>query len=269
MEVTGRCVHCLRFADEITDDHVFPRSWYPDSTPSTVQHWTVPCCRPCNKELGKMESDLLARLGLCLDPKSEAAAGVAERALRSLGIDAGDLSEKERTHRENRRLKLKAEFLPARESLSAGAIPGLVNTSGSEYAIPIPWAGLSIMAEKIARGCEYKLKDKKYVEPPYAVRTCITDPDEMSPLFTSHRRDVDFGPGCQVRRVFANEDPNVVRYRILIWATVCFHVLLDHEDYFKTEFDPRMARTSGIDLEGKKGMRVPTYLREFKTDSDQ
>jgi hypothetical protein len=48
-----------------------------------------------------------------------------------------------------------------------GAIPGL--TQGGTYGIlpgiplPIPWAGLSIIAEKIAGGCEYRLKYKKFV----------------------------------------------------------------------------------------------------------
>lgn len=261
----GRCVHCLRFAAEITDDHVFPYSWYPDSTPSTVQRWTVPCCRPCNKELGKMESDLLVRLALCLDPASQPASGIAEKALRSLGIDAGDLSAKEKEHRENKRLKLKAEFIPVAESAQLpGAIPGLTQGGPTEYALPIPWAGLSIIAEKIARGCEYRLKDKKFVEPPYVVRTCVTNPDEISPLFQSHRKEIDFGPGCWVTRVFAVEDPNVVRYRILIWGTLCFHVLFDHEDYFQTEFDPKVKATQGISPQDRKGMQIPPYLREFK-----
>ena len=36
-----------------------------------------------------MESDLLVRMALCLNPDLEAAKGVSEKALRSLGIDAG------------------------------------------------------------------------------------------------------------------------------------------------------------------------------------
>ena len=146
-----------------------------------------------------------------------------------------------------------------------GAIPGLIRNPGpAEYVLPIPWAGLSIMAEKIARGCEYKIKGKRFVEPPYAVRTGVTDPDIASPQFLSHRRVIDFGPGCQVIRIFATEDENVVQYRILIWGTLCFHVLLDHEEYFRTEFDPNMQPVDGISPQDRKGMRIPPYLREFK-----
>ena len=88
-----------------------------------------------------------------------------------------------------------------------GAVPGLTQGGPTGYALPIPWTGLSIIAEKIARECEYRTKDKKFVSRPYVVRTCVAKPDEVSPLFQSHRREIDFGPGCRVTR--AVEDPNV------------------------------------------------------------
>jgi hypothetical protein len=222
-----------------------------------------------------MESDLLVRLALCLDPESEAAKGVSEKALRSLGIDAGELAPKEREHRENRRLKLKAEFIsaPAGEQMP-GAIPGLAQQPGPvEYVVPIPWAGLSIIAEKIARGCEYKrdrlgLKGKRFVELPYAVRTSVSEPETVSPQFLPHemvhRREIDFGPGCKVIRISPIEDENIVRYRILIWGSLCLHVLLDHEDYLRSELDPKTKKVEGISPEDCKGMRIPPYLREFK-----
>jgi hypothetical protein len=217
-----------------------------------------------------MESDLLVRMALCLDPKSEAAKGVAEKALRSLGIDAGGLAPKEREHRESRRLKLKAEFIPvtAGEQMP-GAIPGLAQKPGpAEYAVPIPWAGLSIIAEKIARGCEYKEMGKKFVEPPYAVRTRVSRPDIVEAQFLPnrwvHRTVIDFGPGCQVIRISPTGDEYVVQYRILIWGTLCFHVHLDHEDYFRSEFDPKIDPVEGMSPEDCKGMRIPPYLRQLK-----
>lgn len=102
----------------------------------TVQRWTVPCCRLCNEQFGAMESDLLVRLALCLDPETEAAKGLSEKAFRSLGINAGELAPKEREHRENRRLKLAAEFIPIRagEHLP-GAIPGIAEEHGSARSV--------------------------------------------------------------------------------------------------------------------------------------
>src|SRR5437016_14334314 len=98
--VRGRCVHCLRYTGVVEGDHVFPDAWYPDSTPATVQRWIAPSCPRCNREFGRAEKDLLVRLILCVDPKSEAAAGLAAKAMRSMGLDTEGLPEKERLHRE-------------------------------------------------------------------------------------------------------------------------------------------------------------------------
>jgi len=266
-KTSGRCVHCLRLTEEITDDHVFPHSWYPDSTPATVQRWTVPCCRECNNRLSLLETDLLLRLALCLDPASEAAAGLSSRALRSLGLDTTNLSDSEKEHRKRRKAKLKSELLPLSEIAGQpGVIPGLsrqwVGQEG-QFAVPIPWAALSIIAEKIARGCEYKLKER-YVETPYAIRTTISDPDEVSPTFSSHRRLIDFGPGCQVLRVFITEDPKIVRHRILIWGALCMHTLIDTEEYFRNEFDPRVQRVQGLPPDQWRGkMTIHGSVSDF------
>ena len=90
-----------------------------------------------------------------------------------------------------------------------------------------------------------------------------TDPDVISPVFSSFRRLIDFGPGCQVLRVFTNEDHNIVRYRILVWGTLCFHVLIDLEEYFRVELDPKLKGVEGVALSAH-GMMIPPYLRELK-----
>ena len=96
----GRCIHCRTPLTNPTKDHVFPSSWYPDSTPANVQRWTAPSCKPCNKKFGVMEEDLLIRLSLCVDPRKQAALGVSKNALRAFGIGVSGLSEKERRIRE-------------------------------------------------------------------------------------------------------------------------------------------------------------------------
>jgi hypothetical protein len=213
-----------------------------------------------------MEADLLVRLALCLNPKLEATKGVFEKALRSLGIGAGDLTLEEREHRENRRLKLRAEFIRVTASEQMpGTIPGLAQALGmAKDAVPIPWAGLAIIAEKIARGCEYRMNRKKFVEPPYSVRIRISESIIVEPQFLLCKTVKDFGPGCEVMRIFATEDENLVQYRILIWGTLCFYVHLDHEDYFRSQFDPKTRPVEGMCLEDRKWMRIPNYLREFK-----
>src|SRR5262245_28735672 len=90
----GRCVHCCGIAT--TKDHVFPDSWYPESTPKTVQRWTVPSCKPCNRDLCKTEREVFVRLGLCVNPEKLAATGISKRVIRSMGIGAKDIDEDEK-----------------------------------------------------------------------------------------------------------------------------------------------------------------------------
>ncbi len=258
-----RCVHCLRLTDSSTADHVFPSSWYPDTTPAAVQRWTVPCCSECNRELGKLERDLLVRLILCVNPKSEAASGLASKALRSLGIDASELSEREKIHRRRFRDKIRSELMPQADLAGKpGRIPGLGPSEGSEsqWSIPIPWAGLAIVAEKIVRGCEYKIRDR-LVEPPYGMRIFVSPSDFVPEPYASASRVFEFGPGCSFRRLFAREDLNVVLYWISVWNTLHFNVKIDLEDELM-QADQRASRVQGMpgDLNGR-AMQISGYLR--------
>ncbi len=251
-----RCIHCLRLTDAITGDHVVPNSWYPDNTPSTVQRSTAPSCLDCNREHGQLEKDLLIRLVLCLDPKSEAVSGLTSKALRSLGLDTERLSENEKVHRDKLRAKLRSELIPyAHVAGKPGQIPGLGPHEPTQWVVPIPWAGLSIMAEKIARGCEHKLKGR-FLEKPYGIRTAVTDSAVVPELFARAAKVYDFGPGCKIRRVFATEDPNVVIYWISIWDALCFTVKIDLEE----ELPERRMEVEGITPQA--AMRISPYLRE-------
>ena len=80
----GKCVHCLN--DPVTRnwDHVFPRSWYPDTTPPNIAKWKVPSCLECNRELGIIENDLFVRLAPTLDPALPGSSGLYERARRAI-----------------------------------------------------------------------------------------------------------------------------------------------------------------------------------------
>ena len=51
----GKCVHCLSDPVPRTWDHVFPESWYPDTTLRNIEKWEIPACQLCNREYGKSE----------------------------------------------------------------------------------------------------------------------------------------------------------------------------------------------------------------------
>ena len=259
-----RCIHCLRRTESITADHVVPNSWYPDTTPPTVQRWTAPSCAECNQALGQLEKDLLIRLILCVNPKSESTSGLASKALRSLGLDNDELPEGEKNHRERLRAKIRSELMPYAELVgNPGAIPGLgpPENQSAQWAITIPWAGLSIVAEKIVRGCEYKLKNR-IVEPPYGIRTFVSESAIVAEPYASFAKSFDFGPGCNVRRLFATENPNVGLYWISIWGSLHFNARIDLEDELRF-LDQRSSRVEGIvPQENRVAMHIPLYLRK-------
>jgi hypothetical protein len=263
MAAKGRCVHCLGLTESITADHVFPNSWYPDTTPPTVQRWTVPSCPECNRELGQLEEDLLVRLILCVNPKSRAASGLASKALRSLGLDTDGRSEKDKVYRDRQRAKVRSELMPSADIAGKpGAIPGLGphGDKSAPWSIPIPWAGLSIIVEKIVRGCEYKLRER-LVEKPYGISTFVDASGFVPEPYASHAQFLDFGPGCSVRRVFAAEDPNMVLYWISVWGTLYLSARIGLEDELP-KLDQRASRAEGIvPNENSKTMRISSYLR--------
>src|SRR5262245_48232604 len=76
------CVFCLeRPATEV--EHVLPKSWYPSTTPGTVQRLTVPVCRPCNVDFARAEHAFKIPVLMGLDPGHPEVAGVAEAFSRS------------------------------------------------------------------------------------------------------------------------------------------------------------------------------------------
>lgn len=261
----GRCVHCLRLTDHEEADHVFPRSWNPETTSTAVQRWTAPSCPVCNRELGKLEEDLLIRIALCLDPRSAAARGLLPKVLRSMGLDVDDLSNREARIRMARRAKLSRELLPRLAGYERSRIPGLGPNEIEQQTskvLPIPTAGLAILAEKVVRGCEYCFKNRRrFVDAPYGVRVFIRDTPMVPEPFASHGHVIDLGPGCRIKRVFTIEDPNIVLYWISLWESLHLHVRIDNEQTL-LKAEPRWRRFAGI-TQLSEAMLVSTYLRNI------
>jgi hypothetical protein len=262
-----RCIHCLIEVESSERDHVFPNSWYPDSTPQTVQRPKAPSCPKCNRAFGHLERDLFVRIVPCIDPKSESVAGLMPRVMRSFGFDTAGLPEKEQQYREAFLKKYRAELMKPEElGGKPGRIPGLGPPDGVESpaSVPIPWAAFRIVGEKIARGCEFNLKGR-YVEPPYAVSVSIeeqdvTFTDDVLPFV----KNIDLGPGCQIRRIFAMEDPGFVRYWITIWGALRLFVAIDNVGYVENLEAKQPRNKEGLDLSDRPAMRINPYLSEYK-----
>jgi hypothetical protein len=218
-----------------TRDHVFPKSWYPTSTPPEVQRWTVPSCTGCNRELGKIEKELFVRLALCVDPRKAAAAGLSEKAVRSMGVRAENLTARERKHREALKSKILKEIKPYQAS--AAVLPGLGPHPGfpghQQYQVEFAQSSIEAVAKKIVRGCEYILAQNRIVEPPYTEQICFAKESDIQGVLQifKHFGPTYLGPGFLVARAAAHDDPKSVMYKIDVWDSwTIYGVIVPEEE---------------------------------------
>jgi hypothetical protein len=221
----GRCIHCRVHMAKRTKDHVFPDSWYPTSTPSKIQRWTVPSCERCNHDFGEMEKELFVRLALCVDPRKIGATGLSTRAVRSFGVDVAGISAEERRHREALRDRIRGGIKPYSSAAQPHILPGLDSHPGFPvdqlHQIEIPAELLYAVAKKIVRGCEYWLANGRIIEPPYEIEVFFPRemPQDVHRALGAPGTDY-LGPGCRIRRAGAVDDPGVAMYEILIWESL-------------------------------------------------
>jgi hypothetical protein len=219
----GPCVHCLRYEDELSWDHVFPISWYPDTTPANEEKWKIPSCVPCNAAYGRLEQDFLLRVGLCLDPDDPASQSIVETAMRAVRPSAAT-SDRDRKARAAKQQSILAEIMQGADIPREATYPGMGEKWSrpleEQVAVPIPVEYVQRMTEKIARGLFY-IQDGKLVEPPFQIEHFAVHEDSARPV-----RDVinRFGktyarpPGLIVRRAVVPSDGTSSLFEITFWG---------------------------------------------------
>lgn len=219
-----KCVHCLRDAGN-TKDHVFPKAWYPEDTPSTVQRPTVPSCAICNNSLGAMEKELFIRMALCIAPDHPEAIGINGKLLRSfgLGIEENSLTPEEKEIRMKLLKKIINETKPYTSDTKS--FPGLGLHKDfppeSQVTTPVPVKELEEVSKKIVRGLEYIFGGKRYIEKPYEVEVYFLDENHgirsLYDLFKKHGTQASYGAGFHVERATAADGTRSVIYQIRVW----------------------------------------------------
>lgn len=201
----GRCVHCLKNGIDLNSDHVFPRSWYPDSTPADLEKWQIPSCIACNDRYGRLERDLIGRLGLTLDANNPASAGLAEKALRAINPNAAK-SEGDAAARDARAKKILREMYKGEELKGKNVIPGLGERWDrpleEQLGISIPEQSLPAMTEKIVRGITFR-EDHAFIESSQKIESFMVkdeDVKEVKAMLDRAGQEFKREPGLVVRR---------------------------------------------------------------------
>jgi len=220
---TGTCIHCGVPSEELTGDHVFPESWYPDSTPLDLEKWQAPSCKSCNEGYGRLERTLFLKLAMGLEPWTVGAEGIAERALRSFDPRTAK-NENDRKHREGAREKVRRSIVNVSAvSFTEPILPniGTIHSSGDQgYSIEIvPQADLHRLIGKFVRGISY-LATGGVLAPEYVIRVIPLMHSDRLPqhLLESPATVFERGPGFRVERHGTCDDRFAALFRIQFWG---------------------------------------------------
>jgi hypothetical protein len=217
----GKCVHCLKDFEALTWDHVLPESWYPEGT-IEKEKWQVPSCKPCNNRLGKIEENLLIKLGLCLDPRDLKSLGIPDRVLRSLNPSFGR-NDRDRKHRLAKREKVIREVKIFQGLPQEGIFPNFGPLPDQEYqeypAVMLEEDEINQFSEKIVRGIAY-ISDNLFIDESYEIKPYVLDEQkavELKKLVESTAVIFDRRPGLVVKRSLVEKDKVAGIYLIEIW----------------------------------------------------
>ncbi len=225
-----RCVHCLEPLEDRTADHLLPHSWYPTSTPSSVQRATFPSCKACNVSHGAIEDRLRSSLVLALDPSAEAAKGLVQSVRRSMDPERGR-NDNDRRLREARRNQVFQQVLRADEVEECSILPGLGPRPGTpvkdQVALTVEPKDVHALVEKLVRGITY-IDTGLYIGPSHEILAVTLDARELDELKTamrSHGATTTLGPGLLYEVARSPEDPLAAWYVFRIWQSLTLPAL--------------------------------------------
>lgn len=219
-----KCVHCLQYFDVLTKDHVFPDSWYPESSSLGLEKWTVPACQECNNRLGTIEEEVLNILSVSLDENELGAQGLNTRINNFL------LSKDEKNI--GRSIKFLMDLINNTvpyiyEKGNDKVLSGLTPKDGirSPLMIRTPYDKLLKVSEKIIRGLEYVLRNR-LIEEDRMINIIIPHENNekeleyinnWQKLILPEEENIHRGHGFVVKYGVSSSDDNWVIYNVKIW----------------------------------------------------
>jgi hypothetical protein len=221
----GRCVHCLASVEKITEDHLFPRSWYPQTTPLNLEKWTIPACEVCNKEYGRTEETLRLRLAACVDPKSAASAGVWKKALDSINPARGR-NPFDTLKRRLARQKFLNELRSANDVPKNYLLPEInPDRPVGNIALLLPARHINRFITKLVRGTVY-LTERRYIEDEQEIFVSLLkkeDGSELLQILQQFGELYEREPGIRIRKAVAEDGRTNALFVFDIWEQFRFY----------------------------------------------
>ena len=221
----GKCVYCLEYFENLTSDHVFPKSWYPETTPNHLEKWQVPSFAACNNKYGKLENDLIQRFGLCVDPQEFASLGISDKVLRALNPRYGK-SPNDKAHREKRRDKIIKQLSAASDFPKAAFLPGFDSDRYSNVknlnALLISDDDIKLLSQKLIKGITY-IENKSYLDQRFIIEVFPAsdqESNEISKIVDDSLIYYEKGTGIKIGIARVGKHPNEGYFKIKIWNRI-------------------------------------------------
>ena len=226
-----KCIHCLTIPDEITFDHVIPKSWYSAVHSKSVYKPKAPSCLKCNQGLGKQEKIVSHLMWACMPEEHPLRSELSEKFFRACGITPNGellpgLTDRERNIR---KLYAKKLFLLAKSSNGfdeKNIFPGFGYHAGYPKNIQkIVQINSDLMssilnvASKVVRGFEYTQGGcNRYIEEPYNLNVYFIK-DQHSPAIELMKKQcpILFDGTNTVQRCASPAKPLEPVYIIRLW----------------------------------------------------
>lgn len=238
-----KCVHCLEIPDEITEDHVIPKSWYSTHSKNSFKP-RAPACLRCNNDLGKKEKLISHVMWMCMPENHPLRAELAQKVYRACGMGMDGkplpgLNEKERKIRLMYARQILESTVPITEIDKKTMLPGFgfhANyPENIQRAAIIDNQTLISVASKVVRGLEYiQKKQNRYIEKPYRLEV----------YFPNNPHDVGLAKIRNICPIFSDNTNTIQRgadptkplepiYIIKLWKQWEIWGVIIHEDRYK------------------------------------
>lgn len=223
-----KCIHCLCVPDEITSDHVIPKSWFSRVHSKDVHKRTAPACFHCNQELGKKEKLVSHMMWLCMPKDHPLRSELIAKVYRACGLtpDARPLpglKYNERTIRKKYGRELISMTQSAEGFDDNNIFPGFgfhpEYSRSFQRVTKLNLKFLERVAEKVIRGLEYTHQGgKRYIESPYTLEIFFPDiPYEQSLEKLRNLSPVSSDGTNLIQRAVAPKKPLEPIYIIRLW----------------------------------------------------
>lgn len=222
-------MHCLKEVEKRNWDHVFPVSWYPDTTPQNLEKWKIPSCKPCNDGYGRLEEDFGQLLSFCVDPRRQEVQGVYKRMLRAYDPRHAK-NHKDQKIREAKRQQLLKGMMHGDEIPSQGIYPGLGERwdrpKNEQIALTIPKRYFDRLGIKIVRGIAY-IEDGIFIGDEYEIEPYAV-PESGAGIFEDaiarFGHSLTRGPGIVVDRAVTKDDGVSSIYKVTVWGQLVIYL---------------------------------------------